>query len=358
MKETHDETATIDLAFLNPLALLREAEQNLLRKPLRPVCDLDQALKALAEQRQQILGEFNQEQPPTTVSTSDVVAWKTPEAFELYFRHAEGRLRPKTIRTYKDTRDAFLKEFPDNLPEPQAVDRWISDLDVAQNTKLNRFKHIRTIFRWLHDHHGVPDVTAGLKSPSPSKDTPPFLTSQEIEQVVNMPLNSNWGRYAERDYGLLRIMQRSGIRIGGALGLTQTDLHDGYIMTTQKGKTAPYPCDNETIDLLRKLGNPHIFIGQHGSPLGYAGALRAIKKALKLAGLNRSGLATHVMRRGFATAMNRRGMPTITLSRTMKHSKVQQTEQYVRDDLEALLEQYAKFSPWVTTGSTGNQTSW
>ncbi len=54
MKNTHDESATISrvISALDPLALIREAAEQERRQPHRPVCDLDQTLKALGEERQ------------------------------------------------------------------------------------------------------------------------------------------------------------------------------------------------------------------------------------------------------------------------------------------------------------------
>lgn len=273
------------------------------------------------------------------------VKMNAKEAFGLYFNDAGDRLRTKSYETYWDVVQIFLKTFPDELPTDRAViNRWLGGLTVSQNTKRNYFSTMRIIFRWLHDNHGVTDPTEGMKPPPKSRDDPPTLTTQEIDRVVNMPLNGTWGRHRERDYALLRLLRNTGIRISGALALEQSDLSDGYILVTQKGKRGYVACDNETINLLRSLGSP-IFMGERG-PLNYSGGRCVIKKALRLSGVDGNGICAHVMRRGFATAMNQRWMPTSTLSRMMGHTSIEQTQKYIKGDLDGLLDAYSRFSPW------------
>lgn len=313
------------------------------------------SLPSKVAQRQQILEEIGHaaealqardfEQTPARSTV-----WETQKALDLYFNHAKGRLAPKSLKTYRDIANIFSRAFPDGIPTPEVFDSWLGQLQIAKNSRRDYFNHIRVIFGWLHEKYGVPDPTTGLKPPQKSRDIPDTLTFNEIEQVVSMPLTDNWGRYADRDYALLRLLQRSGIRIGGALALEQSNLYKGYIIVTQKGKRSAAACEPETIDLLRKLGTPHIFMAEGAKPLRYSGARRIIKKALRMTGVDRKGICAHVMRRGFATAMNRRAMPTSSLSDMLAHASIRQTEEYIQHDLDSMVSAYSRFAPWNGSG--------
>lgn len=302
------------------------------------------SLRELADEYQ----EFDQPKAPPGVNTA--------EAFNLFFKDATGRISDKSKQTYKEITAKFERDFPIIPTDPRVVQRWFNRLQVSKGTRWTNFYHLLAIFRRLNKDYGIPNPMAGLKPPPRNRDMPPALTTDEIDHVVSMPLSQDWGNNAERDYALLRLLQRSGIRISGALRLEQSSLRDGYVIVTEKGKTHAVACDNETINLLRNLGHPHIFMGQRG-PLGYLGARAVIKKALRLAGLDRKGVCAHVMRRGFASIMTASGVPTASLSKMMGHASIKQTDEYIRQDIQGLVDQYTKLSPWAPREpiATGNK---
>lgn len=304
----------------------------------------------------EVCASWQDDDPSSLEELATTQGVSTTQAFDLFFKDATGRITDKSKQTYRQIASQFEHDFPTIPTDPRVVDRWFNGLQVSKGTRWTNFYHLLAIFRRLNEDYGIPNPMATLKSPPRNRDMAQALTTDELNRVVAMPLSQDWGNNAKRDYVLLRVLQRSGIRISGALGLEQSSLRDGYLIVTEKGKTHAVGCDNETINLLRNLGHPHIFMGQRG-PLGYLGARAVIKKALKLAGLDRKGVGAHVLRRGFASIMTASGVPTASLSRMMGHASIKQTDEYIRQDIQGLVDQYTKLSPWAPREpiATGNK---
>jgi integrase/recombinase XerD len=153
-----------------------------------------------------------------------------------------------------------------------------------------------------------------------------------------------------RDYAILLLLARLGLRSGEVVALTLDDLdwECGEIVVRGKGKRVarlPLPADvgAALVDYLRSV-RPSCFTRQVfvrlSAPLrGFVGAAAVcdvVHRALKRAGLDPKFKGAHLLRHSLATNLLRQGASLGEIGQLLRHSQPTTTQIYAKVDIAAL----------------------
>lgn len=189
---------------------------------------------------------------------------------------------------------------------------------------------------------GVPGVANWRLSHLP-KSLPP----EQVERVLQCcDLSTPSG---QRDYAILLLLARLGLRGGEVLAMTldDPDWERGEIVVRGKGQRLerlPLPKDvgAALVHYLRHVrpacSTRKLFIRikapRHG--LRLSAICCVIRRALKRAGLNPDFKGAHLLRHSLATNMLRRGASLTEIGQLLRHAQPTTTQIYAKVDIEAL----------------------
>ncbi len=153
-----------------------------------------------------------------------------------------------------------------------------------------------------------------------------------------------------RDYAILLLLARLGLRAGEVLALRLSDLHWSSGEFTVRGKGPR--CDRlpmlpdvgeALVAYLRRgrsrCSSPQVFLRLQAPYRGLAQATSVgaiVRRALHRAGLNPKHKGAHLLRHTLATEMLRRGASLRQIGQILRHRNLETTEIYARVDLDAL----------------------
>ena len=179
---------------------------------------------------------------------------------------------------------------------------------------------------------------------------PKFLKPDEVEQLlVSIDRTTSTGL---RDYAILLLLARLGLRGGEVVELKLEDLDWDAGTITVRGKSSrhnklPLPWDiGEAIVQYLRVGRPqcssrHVFlraIAPHGRLQSSSAITSLVKHHLQRAGLNPAKRGAHVLRHSLATRMIRGGNTLAEIGDILGHQFHSSTEIYAKVALNALRE--------------------
>ncbi len=177
---------------------------------------------------------------------------------------------------------------------------------------------------------------------------PRFLSPDQIELVLaHCNRQTAVGR---RDYVILLLLARLGLRGGEVVALTLDDIdwEAGYINICGKGgqrTTLPLPVDvGEAIAAYLKDGRPssdnrHLFLRARAPAVGFRGPVAIsslVMHALTRAGIDAPHKGAHLFRHSLATGMLGQGASLAEIGELLRHRSPQTTTIYAKVDLGSL----------------------
>ena len=173
-----------------------------------------------------------------------------------------------------------------------------------------------------------------LRKPK-SKDIRPrkYLFPTEVEKLLKAAKQS--GRYGHRDYVLLLIMYRHGLRVGEAVNLqwSQVSFEGGVIDVTRLkgGLDSVHPLQADELRALRKLQrstqSTFIFMTERKSPISTSSVRKIIKRAGEKAGIP-FPVCPHMLRHSTGHTLASKGRDTRSLQVYLGHVNIQHTTLY------------------------------
>lgn len=303
------------------------------------------------------------------VSVDDAAAAKQPIAatpavqmrrkFEHYLLHERG-LAPASIRLYGDPVERFLEHVfaagEVRLGELSAADvvRFVQ-LDAVRLRHPKRAKVMTSALRsflqygrYLGEiridlHASVPTVANWSMAGIPRSISP----SQVDSLLARCDRRCAGGR---RDYAVLLLLARLGLRAGEVVELTLDDLdwHEAAIRIrgpAQRCDQLPIPADvgAALVDYLRH-GRPacaarNVFIRFRAPHRGWHGPSAVsciVFRALRRAGIDSPYKGAHLLRHSLATRMLGNGASLGEIGQILRHRNVQTTTIYAKVDLASL----------------------
>jgi len=217
---------------------------------------------------------------------------------------------------------------------------------------------LRGFFRFLYFRG---DIASDLASSVPTvadwkmSELPKSLEPEEVERLLqNCDRCTAIGR---RDYGVLILLARLGLRAGEVVAMTLDDIHWEAGLITIRGKGArhdqlPIPQDvGEALATYLRHGRPpcdarRVFIRARAPRRGFSSSVaiaNIVRRALTRAGLDPIRKGAHLLRHSLAIKMLRRGACLAEIGQILRHSTQNTTEIYTKVDLAALS---ALAQPW------------
>jgi site-specific recombinase XerD len=189
----------------------------------------------------------------------------------------------------------------------------------------------------------VPTVAGGRLS-----ELPRFLEAKQVERVLRSCDRRT--KMGKRDYAILLLLARLGLRAGEVARLTLDDIdwHAGQLLIRGKGLRVdrlPLPQDaGEALATYLQQGRPecpsrHIFIQRNAprEPLaGSSSICNVVRMALARAQIQSRHQGAHLLRHSLATTMLRNGASISQIGQVLRHQLPQTTEIYAKVDLNAL----------------------
>jgi site-specific recombinase XerD len=275
------------------------------------------------------------------------------------FLACERGLSPATLINYLPTVRRFLSErfggetlaFDELCP--QDTNHFI--LRHARRGSRSRAQlmvtALRSFLRFLYQRG---DITSDLASALPSvanwrlSHLPKSLLPEQVERLLaSCDRQTVTGR---RDFAILLLLARLGLRAGEVVALTLEDLdwESGVFTVHGKGnrrEQLPLPEDvgDALVDYLRH-GRPlctsrRVFIRRHAPHQGFASSVAVcdvVRRALARAALNPPFKGAHLLRHSLATRMLRGGASLEEIGDILRHCRPETTQIYAKVDLAAL----------------------
>lgn len=278
--------------------------------------------------------------------------------FEQFLSSERGLSQSASI-SYLGTARAFLVErFGSEAVRletlcPQDVNRFI----VRQGQRVSRFRAklivtaLRCFLRFLYQRGAttrdlaaaVPGVAAWRLSHLP-KSLPP-------EQVRRLLESCDRSTPAgERDYAILLLLARLGLRAGEVVAMTVDDFdwERGEFVVRGKGprlERLPLPKDvgSAIVQYLcharPTCATRQVFIRTTAPRRGFSGSAAicdVVRRALDRAGLNPDFKGAHLLRHSLATDLLRRGASLSEIGHLLRHRQPNTTQIYAKVDIAAL----------------------
>ncbi len=226
----------------------------------------------------------------------------------------------------------------------------------------NLVSALRAFFRFLRLRG---DITVDLAAAVPRvarwrhAGLPKALPPEQVRQLLESCDRSR--PVGRRDYAVLLLMARLGLRAGEVLTMRLGDLdwEAGEILVRGKGHRLdrlPLPGDvGEALAIYLESGRPRctarqVFVRARAPYRGLAGSSSIdaiVRQALERAGLDPPFKGAHLLRHSLATEMLRQGASLGEIGLILRHRQPATTEIYAKVDLEALR---AVALPWPGAG--------
>jgi site-specific recombinase XerD len=283
---------------------------------------------------------------------------------------AERGLSAATVINYNPTVHRFLKErFSVEEVElselsPRDVHRFL--LRHAPRVSRGRAKlmatALRSFFRFLRQRG---DITSDLASAIPATTNwrltglPLSLGPEQVEALLDSCDQDT--ALGQRDYAILLLLARLGLRAGEVVALTLDDLdwETGTLIVHGKGKRQerlPLPEDvgAAVANYLRgsrpRCASRRVFIRLQAPHRGFSSSVaidNVVRRALARTGLDPEKKGAHLLRHSLATRLLGSGASLEQIAQLLRHAHPQTTEIYAKVDLRALR---ALAQPWPGGG--------
>ena len=329
-------------------------------KRVRPL-DGDQATLALFLRQLRQSGVISRVLVRTPNSPSE-----TLERDYKRFLVSERGLTEATVIAYARIMGRFLSyQFPNGRIRlerlsPKDISEFILDQASRHGRKWLQLTAsvLRSFLRFLYEHGqlatnmvgAVPRVAGWRLS-----ELPRFLEADQVERLLRCC--GQRGELGGRDYAILLLLARLGLRAGEIVRLTLDDINWQAGELLIKGKGARV----DRVPLLKDVGQALAYYLQKERPkcsvrdvfirtkaprhgLSNPSTIdEIVARALTRANLQPQHRGAHLLRHSLATRMLRGGASLTEIGEVLRHQQVQTTEIYAKVDLDSLR---ALAQPW------------
>lgn len=281
-------------------------------------------------------------------------------SFQSYMK-SKGRSK-QTIQAYSGDLREFI-EYADSIQKTanqiafRDLQSWMEKLEkrgLSASSRARKVSSLKSFFTYLLKIDEIEKNPAELlekphvpvKKPEViSRDSARNLLSNSIENI-----NESFNSF--RDYTIVAMFLYTGIRREELTNIKLSDISekDGTILIHGKGykERIVYifedfrPILSEYLNVYRKKyryerESEYLFLSQKSKKLHPATINDIVNKAFETAGIKKSGVSAHVLRKCFATTLYNDGQTEITMvAEALGHSSTDVTRRYVGISGEAI----------------------
>jgi integrase/recombinase XerC len=296
-----------------------------------------------------------------------------PEA-EEFLRHLadERQQSPHTVTAYRRDLEAFVEFCGRHYGDWKwtTVDRlglrgFLGDLQrrgLSRRTAARALSAVRSLFRYLQEHHGVPNnVAKAARVPKLEKRLPTWLEKEQTERLFAWA--EERAREDEfqpvRDLAILELFYSTGMRLSELAGLSleSVDLLSDQARVRGKGrKERIVPIGSRAVNALRRYLNVResvarlpgsdrraLFLGRRGKRLTPRSIQLAMHRMFDAVGGDE--LRVHSLRHTFATHMLDAGADLRAVQELLGHASLSTTQVYTHTSVERLKKVYNQAHP-------------
>lgn len=296
---------------------------------------------------------------PPAAEDLDTTALGRIERDFAQFLRAERGLKPVTVADYWRTVRRFLlqrfgpEECRLNELCLQDITRFIVERarHVRRSYAQSMVTALRSFLRFLQQRG---TITADLAAALPTvanwrlSHLPKALPPEQVERLLRCcERNTLTG---QRDYAILLLLARLGLRGGEIVAITLDDLdwEAGEFIVRGKGdrrERLPLPQEVGAAlaiylrDVRPPCSTRRVFIRMKAPHCGFSSAAAVcdvVRRALRRADLDPAFKGAHLLRHSLATNMLRRGASLEQIGQLLRHCQPNTTQIYAKVDIEAL----------------------
>ena len=274
----------------------------------------------------------------------------------------EKKLSENTINSYKNDLDCFKDFFKKDLTKINLDDmhKYLDHLN-KENKKATTVAHNITVINSFYSFLINENIIAtnpctNIISPKLAKKLPNYLTEEEVDKLLNIPLKT---AYDYRNKAMLELLYATGIRVSELINLkfVNLELQDDFIRVMGKGsKERIIPMSNiskkyliEYIEIYRKTllkskDSEYLFINNQGNVISRVGFFKIIKKLCLENNISKN-VSPNILRHSFATHLLAHGADLRVIQELLGHSDISTTQIYAHLINDKLKKDYEEFHP-------------
>lgn len=286
--------------------------------------------------------------------------------FTNYMRLERG-MSPNTISSYQRDLKKLRIYIEEDIPNPLKVNlknlqAFISNLaqeGISAKSQARIISALRTFYKYLLFEDLITvDPTEMLESPKVGRKLPDFLSSTEVEKIIDaVDMSKDEGH---RNRAIMETLYGCGLRVSELTNLRISDLFfkQDIIRVTGKG-------DKERLVPINGMAQKHItiyheevrvhqtpakghedfvFLNRRGKQLTRAMIFHIVKTLTIAAGIKKS-VSPHTFRHSFATHLVEGGADLRAVQEMLGHESITTTEIYTHLDQSYLRDTLLQFHP-------------
>ena len=265
---------------------------------------------------------------------------------------------PHTVKNYSLDLSHFSSEMERkgvqefSTLSPEAIREYLMDLDKKGSLKrrsvVRKYSALKSFFKYARLKEWIREnLTKGLRIPNKIKPLPKFVTSEEMNVVLDTSSSSRDLWIGLRNEAILEFLYGSGVRVSE---LTQANFGDFNMVAAllkvrgKRKRERLVPVSSFAVTAFReyqkallgkmafKFESP-LFVNKNLSRIHERTVQRLAKKTGLLSG-SRIPLTPHVFRHSFATHLLENGMDLRTLQELLGHKSISTTQIYTHVTFE------------------------
>jgi len=275
--------------------------------------------------------------------------WEQIEAFLTYLT-TEKDCSENTTSAYRNDLTQFMSTITDQVTNWQEIDHailvayvsFLQQKKYASSTIARKIAAVKSFFHYMLDTGRLQDdPTATLDSPRVQKRLPKILTSEEVDLLLNRPVQMTDPK-SLRDKAFLELLYATGMRVSELVALDVGDVqlgaHEVHCMSrANRHRTLPLSeraasairlyLERGRAVLLRNGKEKALFLNHRGKRLTRQGLWLIIKGHVQEAGLD-TNVTPHTLRHSFATHMLDGGADLRDVQKLLGHANISTTQIY------------------------------
>lgn len=277
----------------------------------------------------------------------------------------ERRLSKNTASSYKNDLDKFslylkkkkINSFK-NVTKKDIINylEYLNKEDLSVTSIARKLTSIKNFYIYLTKTEYIKtNITEGIERPKLRKKLPQVLTIEEVDKLLDIPLNN---AFDYRNKAMLELLYGTGLRISELLDLKlgDIDFNNCIVRCLGKGnKERIVPIGEYVIFylnsyleyrliLLKNKKSEYLFLNSRGARLSRFSFFKILKNILKTKNINKN-ISPHSLRHSFATHLLEGGGDLRSIQELLGHSDISTTKIYTHISNKQLKEDYEHFHP-------------